>query len=817
MKKKITFVFAALLVTMLFFQQKALAQYTIPQKMNWWYEARFGMFIHFGSYSQLGHGEWAFATENWTKTNYQTQVTAKFNPTNFNAGTIARLAKNAGMKYLVITAKHHEGFCMWQTAVQSFKDVSGTKIFDLPDFTNFKTRDILKELKDSCDLQGVKFCLYYSILDWDHPSQTIYQQNFSTMASLAARTNYINDMKAQLSELITKYHPAILWFDGDWTGNTGAPTLTSWWTKNDGIDLYNYLIGLDPNLLVNERVFRGAGLGDWLSPEQTVPTKPEIRPWETNQTMNNSWGYNSGDTNYKTPAALIQQLVQVVSRDGNYLLNIGPKGDGTVTPQSVSILNAFGIWMNTFSESIYGNTRSPYTIEPNWGYYTKKSGKLYAHVFIWPLNGQLKVPSITNTINKVYLLNDPTISLNFKDSIGYTRITLPINAPNSINSVVVFDVTGIPTASTTYIKATGITVASAGGIRTIQANGATLQMSATLLPANISDNTVTWTVSDPSSASISPTGLLTAIKNGVVTVTAIANDGSDIQGKLTINLSDKNSYTESISLINPGFEFPNDNSKIKCTQNGVSINQVDGFGWKLDKCGDSGREDPTKAGLLTSSTPAFDGTYVGYIYNLDPHMYQVADVVNQAGVTYCLTGHVNYSYSGGDIAYNGVYISLYSGDDATKRKIVQGDSIQYIVGAATNSGWKQVLVNYTTTSTDIGKHLCIETGSSVKNGGIYWSYIDGFTLTKTTTSTGVNNIGEDKFDVYPNPSINGIINLTSTGEGNVFVYNNTGKIVYSDKTTNNSRTINLSAQSKGVYLIKVQTDRGEFSRKVIIE
>ena len=404
--KKGSFLITVLLISMLFFQQRATAQYTIPAKMNWWYEDRFGMFIHFGSYSYYANGEWEFANDNWTKSGYQTNISAKFNPVNFNGGTIARLAKNAGMKYLVITAKHHEGFCMWQTAVQSFKDVTGTKLFDLPDFTNFKSRDILKELKDSCDAQGVKFCLYYSILDWDHPSQTIYQQNFSTMASMTARTNYINDMKAQLSELITKYHPAILWFDGDWTNNTGTPTLTSWWTKADGIDLYNYLTGIDPALLVNERVFRGAGLGDWMCPEQTVPTAPEIRPWETNQTMNNSWGYNSGDNNYKTPATLIQQLVQVVSRDGNYLLNIGPKGDGTVTPQSVTILNAFGDWMSKYSESIYGNTRSPFPKEPTWGYYTKKTDKLYTHVFTWPSKGLLKVPSLTNTINKIYTLSD---------------------------------------------------------------------------------------------------------------------------------------------------------------------------------------------------------------------------------------------------------------------------------------------------------------------------------------------------------------------------------------------------------------------------
>ncbi len=430
-----------------------LAQYAIPKKMEWWYQARFGMLIHFGSYSYLGHGEWAFSNENWTKGNYQTEVSANFNPINFNGGTIARLAKKAGMKYLVITAKHHEGFCMWPTSVQSFKDTTGTKLFDLQDFTKFGTRDIIKELKDSCDSAGVKFCLYYSILDWDHPSQTIYHDpvntwyTYSKMASDSARTAYINDMKAQLGELITRYHPYIMWFDGDWTYNTGAPTLTSWWTKNDGIALYDTVIKLDSNILVNERVFRGAGLGDYECPEQTVPAVPLARPWETCQTMNNSWGYTSWDTNYKTPVTLIQQLVQVVSRDGNYLLNIGPEGDGTVTPQSVSILNAFGDWMNTYSESIYGTTRSPYSTEPAWGYYTKKTGKLYAHVFTWPVNGIVKVPSLTNTINKIYLMNDTTTLLNYIDSLGYIRISVPVSAPNSINSVIVIDVEGLPKAA----------------------------------------------------------------------------------------------------------------------------------------------------------------------------------------------------------------------------------------------------------------------------------------------------------------------------------------------------------------------------------
>jgi alpha-L-fucosidase len=571
MKNYFSFFLTILLISVLVSVQKVNAQYYIPSKMNWWYESRFGMFIHFGSYSYLGHHEWAFATENWTKAAYQTQVSANFNPVNFNPGQIARLAKNAGMKYLVITAKHHEGFCMWDTHVESFKDVTGTKDYDLPGFTSFGMRDILQELKDSCDAAGVKFCLYYSILDWNHPSQTIYNQNYSTMASDSARTAYIIDMKAQLSELITTYHPAIMWFDGDWTYNSGSPTPTSWWTKSDGIDLYNYLIGLDSALVVNERVCRGFGLGDFENPENTVPNAPPDRPWETNRTMNNSWGYNMWDNNWKSPATLISEMVKVVSRDGNYLLNIGPKGDGTVPEQSVTILNAFGDWMNIYSESIYGTTRSPYKTEPKWGYCTKKEGKLYAHVFEWPANLVLKVQSLINTMNKAYLLNDTTTLLGVTDSNGYIRISLPEVAPNVINSVMVIDCDSIPLASMEYIKTTSITVKGAGGLKTINSPGGTLQLATTILPSDATDKTVAWTISDTAIASISENGLLTAKANGKVTATATANDESEIQGKLVITISDQVTSLQEANSEETIYFFPNP------VNNGVlKINQTPG-------------------------------------------------------------------------------------------------------------------------------------------------------------------------------------------------------------------------------------------------
>ncbi|MCD9879952.1 alpha-L-fucosidase [Streptomyces guryensis] len=423
----------------------AAEAYSVPSKMAWWYQARFGMFIHFGSYSYLGHGEWAFSTENYTKSGWQTQVSPHFNPAGFNADTIADLALKAGMKYLVITAKHHEGFAMYDSDVASFTDTTGTKQYNLHDYTAYQS-DLLAALKSACEARGIKFGLYYSIMDWNHSSQTINRNtNYSDMASMSARSAYITDMKAQLQELLTKYDPAILWFDGDWCGNPSTPTLTDWWTQSDGADLYNWLISRKPSLVVNERVKRDVGLGDFACPEQTVPAAPLSRPWETCATMNGAWGYNAGAENsYRSVKAIVQEFVTVVSRDGNYLLNIGPKGDGTPTPGSVAILQGLASWMTTYSDSVHGTTASPFTAEPSWGKFTKKDGRLFAHVFTWPTSGTLQIPLIHNTVNRVYLMNNPTASLSYTVSGGNINVSIPTTAPNANDSVVVVEVTGVP-------------------------------------------------------------------------------------------------------------------------------------------------------------------------------------------------------------------------------------------------------------------------------------------------------------------------------------------------------------------------------------
>ncbi|KOU63166.1 glycosyl hydrolase [Streptomyces sp. MMG1533] len=419
--------------------------YTVSSKMDWWYQARFGMFIHYGSYSQLGQGEWAFTNQQWSKANYQTQVTQNFNPSQFNAAQIAELAKNAGMKYLVITAKHHEGYAMWDSNVAGFTNTTGTKLYNLRDFGGIQT-DPLMSLKTECESRGIKFGLYYSILDWNHPSQTDRHDNgLTTMSSQAARTGYIADMKAQLQELLDRYDPAVLWFDGDWFGEPSSPTLENWWLQSDGADLYNWLIARKPGLIVNERVKRGHRLGDYTVAEFGIPDEPLGRPWERCVTMNDAWGYNASKENsYRSVKDIVQELVTVVSRDGNLLLNIGPKGDGSVTPGSQTVLNGLASWMATHSDSIHGTSGSPFASEPAWGKVTKKSGKLFAHVFTWPTNGQLRIPRVDNTISRVYLLNNTSVSLSYTVT-DQINVSVPATAPNATLPVVCVEVQGMPT------------------------------------------------------------------------------------------------------------------------------------------------------------------------------------------------------------------------------------------------------------------------------------------------------------------------------------------------------------------------------------
>jgi alpha-L-fucosidase len=333
--------------------------------MAWWREARFGMFIHWGVYSVPagtyngkridGIGEWIMQHASIPIPEYE-KFAAQFNPVKFDADEWVSLAKNAGVKYIVITSKHHDGFCLWDSKVTQW---------DIMDATPFK-RDILKELSQACKKQGVTLCFYHSIMDWHHPdAQGAFYPNYDdNNRSNPNFDRYVETyLKPQLAELVANYGPlGVLWFDGEWVLD---------WTEPKGKDLYAYVRGLQPTIIINNRVGKGRkgmeGLskgdeyaGDFGTPEQQVP--PSGLPgvdWETCMTMNDTWGYKSYDQNWKSTEELIHTLVDVASKGGNFLLNVGPTSEGLIPQASVERLQEMGKWMAINSESIYGTTASP--------------------------------------------------------------------------------------------------------------------------------------------------------------------------------------------------------------------------------------------------------------------------------------------------------------------------------------------------------------------------------------------------------------------------------------------------------------------------
>ncbi len=418
-----------------------------PSKMDWWSEARYGMFIHWGLYSVLA-GEWdgEIRYAEWIRSSakipvevYDTLV-RHFNPVEFNASEWVRMAKDAGMKYIVITSKHHDGFCLFDSEYTDFDIMS----------TPFK-RDILAELSQACREQGIVLCFYHSIMDWHHPDY-LPRRNWETDRSVngADFDRYVAYMKNQLKELTTKYGAiGVLWFDGEWE---------STWTHERGVDLYNYVTSLQPGIIVNNRVDTGRGgmagmtmsseyVGDYGTPEQEVPaTGFPGTCWESCITLNNNWGYVKNDDNWKSPKTVIRMLTDIASKGGNLLLNIGPKPDGSFPEESIKILEETGSWMKKNGSSIYGTGASPFA-NIKWGRCTSKeegnNTVLYLHVFEWPADGDLVLSGITNKIKGAYLL-DGGKKLRVIKKGPDIHIALPTVCPDELSTVVVLKIAGKP-------------------------------------------------------------------------------------------------------------------------------------------------------------------------------------------------------------------------------------------------------------------------------------------------------------------------------------------------------------------------------------
>ncbi|MGA9121536.1 MAG: alpha-L-fucosidase [Bacteroidota bacterium] len=398
-------------------------------RMAWWREARFGMFIHWGIYSVPAKGEWYMNNAKIPIPVYEKYAT-QFDPVKFNALQWVRLAKAAGMKYIVITSKHHDGFCMWDSKVTDY---------DIMDRTPFH-RDVLKELAAACKTEGMRLCFYHSIMDWHQPDAK--GERFPKY-----REEYL---KPQLKELLTNYGPiGVLWFDGEWISE---------WTEQEGKDLYQYVRSLQPAIIVNNRVGKGrnglegmntdpSAAGDFGTPEQEIPATglPGV-DWESCMTMNDDWGYNAADTNWKSTSTLIHNLVDITSKGGNYLLNVGPTSLGIIPEPSVDRLKEIGAWMAVNSESIYGTTASPFDSTP-WGRCTQKklsSGgtRLYLHLFTWPENNLLCVTGLGTFPKSALLLGSKRTMLPLSISGDSAIVRLPASPPSTIDAVVALDFPG---------------------------------------------------------------------------------------------------------------------------------------------------------------------------------------------------------------------------------------------------------------------------------------------------------------------------------------------------------------------------------------
>ena len=351
-------------------------------KLQWWQQARFGMFIHFGIYSIHGRGEWVRSVERISNEEYQPYVD-EFNPYDYNPEEWVKLAKSAGMKYAVMTAKHHDGFCLFDSKLTANSPIG---------------RDLIEEYVSAFRDKGLKVGFYYSIIDWHHPDYPKYNDPFHPMRGNEQFKNekinwerYLEYMHGQVRELMTNYGEIdILWLDFSYGNMKGEK-----WKARELVDMIRKL---QPGIIINNRL-TGSGaiynsteaLGDFVTPEQSVPDKPLLDvnsnpiPWETCLTLNNSWGYNKLDRNWKSPELIVHTLVNCVSKGGNLLLNVGPDARGNIPEESKDILRQVGEWMVKNDESVYGCGPADDSEKPDWGRITQKGNKIYLHV-MHPLN-----------------------------------------------------------------------------------------------------------------------------------------------------------------------------------------------------------------------------------------------------------------------------------------------------------------------------------------------------------------------------------------------------------------------------------------------
>ncbi len=430
------------------------------ERIAWWEEARFGMFIHWGLYAIPagkwkgkaieGIGEWIMRRAEIPVAEYE-QLASKFNPVKFNADAIAKLARDAGMKYLVITAKHHDGFAMYDSPCSDY---------DIVDATPYR-KDVMAALSKACQKYGIRLCFYYSQdQDWHDANASGNDWDFDPATKDFA--HYLeNKVKPQVRELLTQYGPiGLIWFD--------TPVSIS---LEQSQALSRLVHRLQPDCLVSGRV--GNGVGDYGSlGDNQIPTGRLEGYWETPATLNDTWGYKTDDHNWKSVKTLLHLLVDLASKGINYLLNIGPRADGSVPMPSVNRLRAIGKWMQTNHEAIYDSKATPYPYEFPWGGITQKGNRLYLLFTRWP-GERFVLLGLHNRVKKATLLADNrahiAVSQTRDNDCDMLELRLP-KCPDPNVSVVALDLDGAPEVDQTALQQADGSITAIAGMMTLHAS-----------------------------------------------------------------------------------------------------------------------------------------------------------------------------------------------------------------------------------------------------------------------------------------------------------------------------------------------------------